>query len=181
MFGLLIITAIIAYVALIRLILKKAHDRLIKYSLLIAVIAIPFGDEIIGRVYFEYLCTAKTDMNVYQTVALPPSYWESNGEPNFIEANGNYHLEGYPPQRKYRESYPHRYRSSEYSSIFHIDERVVSIVNRKTGVVLGDVTNFAYWGGWLRRMISPHISANSCRESRRSNNELELSIFKQND
>jgi hypothetical protein len=171
MFGLLIITAIIAYVALIRLILKKVHGRLIKYSLLIAVIAIPFGDEIIGRAYLEYLCTAKTDMNVYQTVALPPSYWESNGEPNFIETNGNYHLE----------SYPHRYRSSEYSSIFHIDKRVVSIVNRKTGVVLGDVTNFSYWGGWLRRMISPHISANSCRESRRSNNELELSIFKQND
>ena len=170
MFGLLIITAIIAYVALIRLILKKVHGRRIKYSLLIAVIAIPFGDEIIGRAYFEYLCTAKTDMNVYQTVALPPSYWESNGEPNFIEANGNYHLEGYPPQRKY----------SEYSAVFHIDKMVVSITNKETGSVLGDYTNFFYWGGWLRRGLSPHVTANSCGGSQETSNKLKRSIFKPN-
>ena len=168
MFGVLIITVIIAYVALIRLILKKVRDRRIKYSLLIAVIAMTFGDEIIGYTYFEYLCAAKTDVNVYQTVTLPSSYWDTNGEPKFLEANGNYHLEGYPPRRD----------NSKYSSAFHIDKMVVSIINRETGSVLGDYTNYFYWGGWLQRGLSPHVSASSCRGSQQRSNKLKRSIFK---
>ena len=169
MFGLFSILALIAYVALFRLILKRVHDRRIKYSLLFIIVAVPFGDEIVGRTYFEYLCAAKTGIHVYQTVTLPSAYWDANGEPNFLEANGNYHLESYPPQR----------HNSEYSATFHIDKMVISIINREAGSVLGDYTNYFYWGGWIRRGLSPHVTANSCGGSQQRSNKLKLSIFKQ--
>lgn len=171
MFGLFSILALIAYVALFRLILKRVHDRRIKYLLLFIIVAVPFGDEIVGRTYFEYLCAAKTGIHVYQTVTLPSAYWNANGEPNFIEKNGNYHLE----------KYPHQYDKSVYSASFHIDKRIVSIVNKETGAVYGDLTYFAYWGGWLHRGLSPHVTANSCGGYKQGSNELELSIFKQMD
>lgn len=171
MFGLLYFSLLCVYVALLRLIIKRVHDKRFKYFLLILAVAVPFGDEIVGRAYFEYLCAKKTGIHVYQTVALPSSYWDDNGEPKYLEANGNYHLDKYPPKG----------RVGTYNSTLHVDNSGYSIIDKDTGDVIGDDISFMYWGGWLRRELSPNNVANSCGGQHQRNQELIRSIFIQND
>ena len=169
MFGLLYIFLLLsAYVALLRLIIKKVHDKRFKYLLLSLAVAVPAGDEIIGRIYFEYLCATKTGIHVYQTVTLPSSYWDATGEPIFLEANGNYHLDNFPPKG----------RVGTYNSTFHVDNSGYSIIDRDTGDVLGDDVSFRYWGGWLRRELSSNNVANSCGGRHQRNQKLIRSIFR---
>jgi hypothetical protein len=41
--------------------------------------ALPFGDEIAGRIYLSYLCSTQAGVKVYQTVELPAEYWDEEG------------------------------------------------------------------------------------------------------
>lgn len=55
--------------------------------------ALPFGDEIAGRIYLSYLCATEAGVKVHQTVELPAEYWEADGKPKFYdERNGNFNL-----------------------------------------------------------------------------------------
>ena len=45
--------------------------------------ALPFGDEIAGRIYLSHLCATEAGVKVYQTVELPAEYWEADGKPIF--------------------------------------------------------------------------------------------------
>jgi hypothetical protein len=133
--------------------------------------ALPFGDEIAGRIYFNYLCATQVVVKVYQTVELPAEYWEADGKPKFYdEKNGNFNLEGYRVD----------YATGVYSSFFHIDNAGYKRVNGKSGQVLGEVTDFRYWGGWMTRNLSPSNTANSCENRRERSTSLIKKIFKQN-
>ena len=64
-------------------------------GIFLLVFAVPFADEIVGRVYLNYLCASQAGVKVYKTVELPGEYWNANGEPKFYdENNGNFNLEG---------------------------------------------------------------------------------------
>jgi len=132
--------------------------------------ALPFGDEIAGKIYFNYLCATQAGVKVYQTVELPSEYWKADGKPKFYdERNGNFNLEGYRVE----------YTTGTYSSFFHIDNAGAKRIDGRTGQVLGEVTDFRYWGGWMRRNLSPHNTADSCENRSERSNSLIKQIFKQ--
>ena len=129
---------------------------------------VPFGDEIAGRMYLNYLCATEAGLKVYQTVELPAEYWDEQGGPKFYdERNGNFNLAGYRVE----------YKTGVYSSFFHVDNAGYKRVDGRSGQVLGEVTDFRYWGGWIKRNLSPHNTAMHCDGGAERSNSLIKQIF----
>lgn len=115
---------------------------------------VPFADEITGRFYFSYLCATEAGVKVYQKVELPAEYWDERGKPKFYdEKNGNFYLsKDYPTELKIERNY----------SIFHIDRLATLLRDQKKKQLFAERVSYMYWGGWMRRNLSPHNSATSC-------------------
>lgn len=153
---------------------KRFERRGIKIAVgllvFLLVFFVPFADEIAGRIYLNHLCATEAGVTVYQTVELPAEYWDTDGKPKFYdEKNGNFYLEAYRVE----------YKTGVYSSFFHVDNAGYKRVEKQSGQVLGEVTDFMYWGGWMRRNLSPHNTANGCENRRQRSNSLVKQIFKQ--
>lgn len=130
---------------------------------------VPFADEIAGHVYLNHLCATEAGVKVYHTVELPAEYWDESGTPKFYdERNGNFTLKGYRVD----------YRTGAYSSFFYIDNAGYKRLD-EAGRVLGEVTDFRYWGGWIRRNLSPHNTATVCENRREYSNSLVKQIFRE--
>ena len=130
---------------------------------------VPFADEIAGRIYLNHLCATEAGVKVYQTVELPAEYWDEQGRAKFYdERNGNFYLEAYRVE----------YKSGVYSSFFHIDNAGYNRVDGRSGQALGEVTDFRYWGGWIKRNLSPHNTAIRCEGGIERSNSLIRQIFK---
>ena len=140
----------------------------IKLLIFFIVFLLPFLDEIVGQVYLKYLCETQGGFKVYQTVELPDEYWDEDGEPNFIEENGNYHL---------GVMYPIKYTSGSYSSIFNIDNAGYSILNSESGDTLAMVIDYRFWGGWIRRGFSIQNIANTWKGREDRSMELMRNVF----
>jgi len=129
---------------------------------------VPFADEIAGRIYFSHLCATEAGIKVYHTVELPAEYWDSAGKPKFYdERNGNFTLKGYRVD----------YASGTYTFFPRIEKAGYKRLD-ETGRVLGEVTDFLYWGGWIRRNFSPHNTATGCKDRREHSRNLVRQIFK---
>jgi len=132
------------------------------------VLIAPFGDEILGHVYFQYLCATAAGVKVYRTVELPKDYWDATGKPTFYdERNGNFVLKNYRIE----------YADGSYSRFFHIDNAGYARIDG-SGQKLGEVVDFSYWGGWVRRNLTPHDTANACKDRAERSNRLISQIFK---
>lgn len=130
---------------------------------------LPFADKIAGRFYLSYLCTTEAGVKVYQTIELPVEYWDEQGKPNFYDnRNGNFNLGGYRVD----------YSTGVYSSSFHIDNAGYKRVDARSGKTLGEVIDFTYWGGWMRRNLSPNNTATGCEGRMERSNTLISQIFK---
>lgn len=140
-------------------------------GIFLLVFAVPFADEIIGSLYFNYLCANQAGVKVYQTVELPGEYWDVEGRAKFYdEKNGNFTLEGYRVE----------YATGVYSSVFNIDKAGYKRADVRSGQVLGEVTDFRHWGGWVKRKLNPAgPSANSCENRREHSHNLIKRIFTQ--
>lgn len=113
----------------------------------------PVADDIIGRTYFNHLCATEAGVRIYKTVELPADYWDEKGAPKFLEENGNFHL---------GKSYPVVYNTGARSSFLRVDNLGFHLTDSQSGELLGQATDFMYWGGWVRRNLSPHNTADSC-------------------
>lgn len=170
MIALMVFTALLVYLGIAWLVVKRVPSKKAKWIAVAVFVLIPTWDEILGRVYFKYLCETESGVHVYKTVELPAEYWDEGGEPKFYdEKNGNFTLEGYRVE----------YATGAYSSLFHVDNSGHKRVDRRSGQVLGEVTDFRYWGGWMRRNLSPHNTANSCENRKEYSESLIKQIFKQ--
>ena len=100
---------------------------------------------------------------------LPAEYWDEQGRARFFNPkNGNFTLNGYRVN----------YAKGVYSSFFHIDNAGYARVNKVSGQVLGEATEFRYWGGWVRRDFSINNTADSCKGGRERSDQLIKQIFK---
>ncbi len=149
---------------------KRTSARLASgVGIFLFVFLAPFADEIVGRMYFNHLCATEAGVKVYQTVELSERYWDEEGRARFYDGkNGNFTLDGYRVE----------YKTGAYSSFFHIDNAGYKRVNKKSGQILGEIIDFVYWGGWMRRNLSPHNTANACENRREHSRSLVKQIFK---
>lgn len=124
----------------------------VRLAVVLVCFLIPAGDEIAGRIYFNHLCETEAGAKVYQTIELPAEYWDAEGNPTFYK-NWNENLGG---------KYPLIYSSGTFSDSFNIENAGFKFVDKQTEKALGEVVNFRYWGGWLKRNFSPQNTAISC-------------------
>lgn len=138
--------------------------------------ALPFGDEIAGRIYLAQLCATEAGVKVYQTVQLPVEYWDDQGRPKFLKSNGDLDITILGS----RFSEPAVKKS--YSDLFGIDEHHQQLVDNSTHQTLGEVITFMHWGGWISRNLNPGgPSAVRCNNFRGNKfwSDFHLSLFKQ--
>lgn len=157
MIALMILAALIVYVAVAWLVIKRLPNKKAKWIAVAVFILIPTWDEILGRIYFKSLCETESGVKVYKLVELPGEYWFPDGKPKFIKANGD------PDEAMLsdRVGFSNEFQE-KYSTYFRIkrDARVVS--ERSTGQVLGEYVRFIYFGGWLMNHTSVHVGGIGC-------------------
>ena len=167
----LIILAIAIWIALRAAKRFELRSAKIAIGLLVflLIFVVAFADEFAGRAYLSYLCANEAGVKVYQTIELPAEYWDKQGKPVFYdEKNGNFRLNGYRVEHV----------TGSYSTFLHIDNAGYRRVDGRSGTVLGEVVNFRYWGGWMRRNFSPHNTADSCEGGKERSNTLVREVFK---
>jgi len=119
---------------------------------------LPFADEVAGRIYLNYLCATEAGIKVYRTVELPAEYLDKQGESKLFNKNGYLNHDFWVKELDESGG-----KVERYSSIFAIDKDTSPIKERISQNVLAEVTTFRYWGGWIRRNLSPNNVADSCK------------------
>lgn len=123
--------------------------------------ALPFGDEIAGRIYLSYLCATQAGVKVYQTVELPAEYWDEQGRVKFktfkSDTPGIITLIGITEPIFEESSF-----TEPYSPLFRVEKAGFRLREIESKKITGEIVYFMYWGGWMRRNLSPHNSATSC-------------------
>jgi hypothetical protein len=137
------------------------------------VFLVPFGDEIAGRIYFSYLCATEAGVKVYQTVELPAEYWDERGKPKFIKGIGAL-------DTAILINYDTDITLEKYPSFFRIEKFRFRYVEKQDGKMLGEVTDFHYFGGWITQNFNPAPGGGaSCdRPELRDSKAILLSIFR---
>lgn len=160
-----------AAVKLARRFFKQKSAKIVGgIAILLFIFAVPFADEIAGRIYLSYLCATEAGVKVHQTVELPAEYWEADGKPKFYdERNGNFNL----PQ------IGTDFKTQKYYSTFRIEKFQFWYFEKQNGKILGEITNFHYLGGWISRNFNPAPGGGaSCeRPVLQSSREIVLAIF----
>lgn len=125
--------------------------------LAVGIFLVPVADEIAGRIYLNHLCATEAGVKVYRTVELPAEYWDEGGKPKFFNEHGYLNHDFWVKELDEAGGHVDR-----YSSVFAIDKDTSPVKERASQKVLAEVTTFRYWGGWVRRNLSLHNTANSC-------------------
>lgn len=157
MIALMILTALIVYIAVAWLVIKRLPSKKSKWIAAVVFVLIPTWDEILGRTYFKYLCETESGMKVYKTIELPAEYWNSNGAPKFIDQSGR------PGEAMLGNRYTFSWETDEnYSRIFRIkkSERIVKETHSEEAV--GRYTSFVFFGGWVANNSFTHVVGTGC-------------------
>lgn len=169
MIALMVFTALLVYLGIAWVVIKRLPSKKAKWITVAVFILIPTWDEILGRIYFKHLCETEGGVRVYKTVELPAEYWDGQGRAKFIDEKAGGFLLG--------KEYPPEYKTEAYSIFFHIDNAGYKRVDKQSGQVLGEVTDFRYWGGWMRRNLSLHNTADGCEGRIERSNNLIKQMF----
>ncbi len=169
MIGFIALLAVVIYVWLARLVVKRLKSRTAKYAVIALFILIPTWDIIPGKLYLNYLCENEAGFKVYQTVELPAEYWDGEGKPMFYdEKNGNLRLT--------LNSIKWESRTQKYP--LNLEKNISEMKEKNTGKILNERVLFTYWGGWISRNFSPHNTATSCGGDVKAYTNYVMQIFK---
>jgi hypothetical protein len=132
-----------------------------------------FADEIAGRIYLNHLCATEAGVKVYQTVELPAEYWDERGKPKFIKGIGALDTATLT-------NYDTDIALEKYPSFFRIEKFRFRYVEKQSGKLLGEVTDFHYFGGWIAQNFNPAPGGGaSCdRPESRDSKGILMSIFR---
>ncbi|MFO1205257.1 MAG: hypothetical protein U1E63_05945 [Burkholderiales bacterium] len=129
-------------------------------------------DDFLGAREHRDLCAKEAGMKVYKKAHLPPEFYNADGTPNFMRAEGPdwEQLGGYVrTQSNDTTNYPTRY--------LRTDKRVDQIVDQRTNEVLAEKIDFAAWPSPFIPSIW-HASAKRCPpEDVRQRNEMWLEMY----
>lgn len=164
--GLLIVIAapffyLYAIIKASRFVLSKIKDTKKKALVLVFCIAfsvlLPFIDEIIGRIYFVYLCRSQGGAVIYKKIELGKEYFQKDGTPKFITEKGELNVEML--NNKY---IVNRDFDSSYVPSLNIARRQYEVIETGTMEKIGRHTSFVYFRGWLINFPGPGLSSKSC-------------------
>lgn len=130
---------------------------------------VPFGDEIAGRIYLSHLCSTKARMKVFQTVELPPEYWDEEGRPKYLGPYGFVDMKLLPNRFEWR-----NIDEPYLDSVIKIEKWRSQLLDKKTQTVLGERITYMRHFGWMNRFSPAPNIGESCRELEGESNREKL-------
>lgn len=162
MIALMLLTALLVYLGVAWLVIKRLPSKKAKWIAVAAFILIPTSDEIAGRIYFKHLCETEGGGQTFKTVDLGKAFFLRPGEID-MDTAGHLHAKGGELNiLKVEKDFPVIRNSSQISQIFKINKYEVSITERATGNIIARHTNFHYLGGWVARHSVAHVTGIGC-------------------
>lgn len=156
MIALMVLSALLVYLGIAWLVIKRLPNKKAKWIAVAIFILIPTWDEILGRVYFKSLCETESGMKIYKTVELPAEYWNANGEPKFITRDGLADKAMLGDRYDFTSEF-----QENYSQTFRIKRHAEVVTNKQTKEILGRYVRFTYFGGWVANHLVAHVGAKS--------------------
>lgn len=171
MVGLIVLVIIITYFSIALFFIYKVKGLKKKVFVSLIFILIPTADDIVGHVYFSYLCNTQAGQFVYKRVEVGDEYLLRPGEidksrrgespDGFAIAKG-----GEINKEKLRERYDFPFSKKEtFSKIFHIYKRERIISDKINNNILSKSTSFLYGGGWVVNIYPVGIPPCYCKET----------------
>lgn len=162
MIALMIFTALLVYLGIAWLIIKRLPSKQAKWIAVAVFVLIPTWDEILGRIYFKSLCETEGGGQTFQVVELGKEFFLKPGEIDMGTAGRLPAKGGELNVKKIEENFSVTRKSTQIPQIFKINKYEVSITDRTTGNVLARHTDFSYFGGWVARHSVAHVTAIGC-------------------
>jgi len=139
---------------------------------LVVVFLLPFSDDIAGRIYLKHLCSTEAGVKVYQTEVLPAEYWDAQGRPRFLAANGFVDLKLLPNRFEWRN------KDEPYvNTIINIEKSRWQLIDTETKNILGERITYMRHFGWLNIFSPAPNIGEGCELSRQKEQEQEQSFF----
>jgi hypothetical protein len=123
------------------------------------VFLVPFGDEIAGRIYFSHLCATEAGTKVYRAVELPAEYWDEQGKPKYLAANGFVDMKLLPNRFGW-----HNVDDQYIDSVIKIEKRRWQLMDKETQTVLGERITYMRHLGWINRFSPAPNIGEGCRD-----------------
>jgi len=118
----------------------------------------PFGDEIAGSVYLSHLCATEAGTKVYRTVELPAEYWDEQGKPKYLAANGFVDMKLLPNRFGWR-----NVDEPYVDSAIKIEKWRWQLMDKETQTVLGEKITYMRHFGWINRFSPAPNIGEDCR------------------
>jgi hypothetical protein len=116
-------------------------ERILQIICAAVFVLVPTWDIIPSRLYFHYLCKQEGGVRVLKTVDIDKAYFKRDGHPDDKQL-----LQQYAQFSRH---------DRNFSSWAHITKIEGGIQDKETNELLGTVTDFVYYGGWLGSRIDP--------------------------
>lgn len=177
--GLIVLAVLVGYVITAWFVIKRLPNKKAKWIAVAVFILMPTWDEILGRIYFKYLCEAEGIQQIYKTFEVGNEYFLSPGEINMNTAGRLPAQGGELNINKVKNRFSFMHESTRASYFFRIDKAVLVIKEIASAKVIATDTRFLYFGGWVVNHAGAHVVGISCPERTDSYyKEFETAIFR---
>jgi hypothetical protein len=140
--------------------------------LLVAVLlALPFGDMVLGHYRLAELCKSEAGVKINRVVKLDKKFVSPEGWPRTELVPGG-------PGLLIAGRYAQRVTQEDMVGWPKIVKIRIEIRDETNGDVLGEVIDFGYAGGWLANQLPGHSYGNNCPDPREKRTLLQKSLFR---
>ncbi len=174
MIALMVLAALLIYFAIAWLVVKRLKTKKAKWIAIAVFVLIPMWDEILSSIFFQRFCIEEGGAKIYRSIELGKEFFNADGSPKFINEHG------YRNQSILEPYFDFRRNSQKIELGFTtIEKDIETIVDKKTGEILGSRTIFRKFGGWVVRSTRGLVfdRAESCGLSPGDDKRLLTTIF----
>ena len=186
--GLAVLLSISIYLLAAYWVVRKFKASRFKWLVVAAMVLLPTGDSIVGRLYLKYLCDKEGGLKVYRVEEQVAGFMEQLGTDYWVRDGGYQFTESYPthgrvtrytkengqilrqdnvePKSQYRVSSLH---IGDTTNIYLKNQFIVDTVK---GEVLATDTQIAFNGGWVERFLAQFSDAGGGAVAWCTNTEL---------
>ena len=163
--GLVLLAMAIAYLLMVLVgsyfVTRRLRTRSLRWFsqiiVIVLLLALPFTDEMVGRLYFNHLCKTSAGLEVHETVDLEPKFYDKNGSPKFIDSEGAFDSSVFNGRYEFKTQSQYN-----YVNFVRMRKRTYLIIDKVRGRILGTYTNYFYFGGWLVNNLGYQVRGIHC-------------------